>query len=604
MTTLRVLWRLARPYKRQVALLLGIGLVTTVIEALSIGLLFPLLGAMGGSDLLDKLPKALADYFKGLSSSQLILLVGILLPVFWILRNAIGYATSLLASRLGLLVNEELQGRAYRRVTFMDYARIAHGDRGDIGAMMTYNPSRTGLMVQQAAMQITPLCMMLLYLAGLVLLSWKLTLISVVVAIIQTQAFTPLNRMAARANRRLRDTLAVLGNASYEIYDGQREIRLYGQEERFLERMLRSRRTYFSAAFRAEAINAIATPAFSSLTILVIGGVMIVSSFVLAEAGTAWVQVLVMFLVFAFRLNNTFGQLSSARTAISGNVGLAEDLLRFLDSREKADLASGTRRMTKLISGIELQGVSFSYDPGDPRVLDDVSLFIPQNQITAIVGPSGAGKTTITNLLVRLYDPQEGRIMVDGIDLQEYELRSWRDKIGLISQDTFLFRDTMANNIAFGRPDAPAAAVQRAATLAEIDGFIRSLPHGYETVRGDRGLRLSGGQRQRIAMARALLIDPEILIMDEATSNLDSETEAAILESIRKLKEDHTIIVIAHRLSTVRHADKIVVIDNGRKVEEGTHEELMARRDRYYSLVQAQAIGERAPEPSQGRQAK
>jgi len=217
-------------------------------------------------------------------------------------------------------------------------------------------------------------------------------------------------------------------------------------------------------------------------------------------------------------------------------------------------------------------------------VLDRVSAIFTCGKTTAIVGPSGSGKSTMVDLVIRLFDPTAGRITVDGVDLQAYDVTSWLNAIGFVSQDTFIFHGSIQENIGFSRPDATFEEIVEAAKLANAHAFISAMPEGYETVVGDRGVKLSGGQRQRIAIARAILRDPQILILDEATSALDTMSERQVQKAIEQVSRNRTVIVVAHRLSTVMSADKIVVLDSGKVVEEGTHRELTARQGLYWRL--------------------
>lgn len=250
-------------------------------------------------------------------------------------------------------------------------------------------------------------------------------------------------------------------------------------------------------------------------------------------------------------------------------------------------LEDGTQIPADITGHLRLHGVEFRYAAGE-RVLSDIDLEIPAGETTAIVGPTGAGKTTIVKLLLRLYDPTAGNITLDGRDLRAMSTAALRRAFGLVSQDVFLFDGTVADNIAYGRPDATREAITAAARLAEADGFINSLSEGYDTPVGERGVKLSGGQRQRISIARAVLRDPAILVLDEATSAVDNETEAAIQRSLARMSRDRTTVVIAHRLSTVRHAGRIYVLDGGKIAETGTHDELVAAGGIYSALWKVQ----------------
>jgi subfamily B ATP-binding cassette protein MsbA len=271
-------------------------------------------------------------------------------------------------------------------------------------------------------------------------------------------------------------------------------------------------------------------------------------------------------------------------------------LFDVLDRPTEAQTDRGTTKIASLARAVEFQSVSFAYE--DEPVLRDVSFTAPRGTVVALVGASGAGKTTLVDLIPRFYEPTAGRILFDGVDSREIELGSLRSLTGIVSQDTVLFNDTVRNNIAYGSAQKyTMEQVERAARAANAHDFICALPQGYDTILGERGTRLSGGQRQRLAIARALLVDPPILILDEATSALDTESERLVQEAVDRLLTGRTVFVIAHRLSTIVHSDLILVLDQGRIVERGTHTELLAGRGTYFRLHSLQFRDERPAAP-------
>jgi ATP-binding cassette subfamily B protein/subfamily B ATP-binding cassette protein MsbA len=299
---------------------------------------------------------------------------------------------------------------------------------------------------------------------------------------------------------------------------------------------------------------------------------------------------LMMFLVYLAMLLGPIATIAGTAVQLQNNLAGLDRVLDLMDQTEEMPDRTGAIRVEreKVSAHLELRGVTFRYPETDREVLASVNLDIPAGAVVALVGRSGAGKTTLCNLVARFYDPSDGCVLLDGQDLRDIQLESYRNLLGIVEQDVFLFDGTIAENIGYGRRQASLEQIQEAAKLAAADGFIRELPQGYASIIGERGVKLSGGQRQRLAIARAILADPRILILDEATSNLDSENEKAIQESLKVLMKNRTSIVIAHRLSTIMHADLIVVLDGGRIVETGKHHELLGRSGLYRTMVELQ----------------
>ncbi len=299
---------------------------------------------------------------------------------------------------------------------------------------------------------------------------------------------------------------------------------------------------------------------------------------------------LMMFLVYLTMLLDPIATLAASAVTFQNNLAGLDRILDVLEIEEELPSRAGAIELSRprVAGELSIRGVSFSYPQTDTLVLKNVSIEIDAGQTVALVGRSGAGKTTLTNLIARFYDPTTGSICLDGRDLRDVQLGSYRGLLGMVEQDVFLFDGTIRENIAYARRKCDETEIVAAATAAAADGFIRALPDGYDSVIGERGVKLSGGQRQRIAIARAILADPKILILDEATSNLDSESERLIQTALRVLLRNRTAIVIAHRLSTIAEADKIVVLEDGEVVEVGTHDELLALEGRYRDMVHLQ----------------
>lgn len=394
------------------------------------------------------------------------------------------------------------------------------------------------------------------------------------------------SRRARSAYRKTRASVARVVGGLAEDIAGVRVIQAFGQEDASQERFSGVNEKNRDAHIEAMKLSFIFLPAIEFLgmlattVVLWFGGRMV-------EAGVT-LGVLVAFLSYVSRFFQPIQELSRMYTTLQSAMAGGEQVMRLLDTPPEVQDAPDARQMPPIRGEIRLVHVSFCYQPGLPEILHDVNLTIQPGQTVALVGPTGAGKTTISNLIARFYDPVEGSVLIDGLDVRSVTQESLHRQIGLVPQDSFLFAGTILDNIRFGAPDTPQEQVIEAARKANAHDFIAAKPEGYQTIIQEGAVNLSVGQRQLVCIARALLTDPKILILDEATSNVDSLTESLIQDALKSLLKGRTAVVIAHRLSTIRNADLICVIQDGKIAEQGRHEELLARRGVYADLYARQ----------------
>jgi subfamily B ATP-binding cassette protein MsbA len=448
-------------------------------------------------------------------------------------------------------------------------------------------------------------------------MDWRLTALMAVAlpgVVLVTRA---MGRRIRRITRTVQDTLAEASAVAEETVSGIRTVMSFAREEYEIDRFGHKVTTLFKAAMQRTRVYATLGPLIS---LLMYGSLALVLWFGGREVleGRLTAGQLIAFLFYAVMLTGPLGGLASLYGQVQTALGAAERVFELLDTRSEIVDDPQAEPLPPIAGHVAFHDVSFEYDPRQP-VLRNITLEARPGQVVALVGPSGVGKTTLVNLIPRFYDPTAGRITIDGHDVRDVTLRSVRDQIGIVPQETLLFSDTIAANIRYGKLDATQQEIEVAARAANAHDFIiHELPDGYESQVGERGVKLSGGQRQRIAIARAILKDPRILILDEATSSLDTESEQLVQEALERLMHPsqtgtcpttadggllrRTTFVIAHRLSTITTADWVVVLNEGQVVEQGAHADLLAREGslyRYYYALQFRWDEERPPQPGQ-----
>ena len=563
-------------------------LLAAVLDVFTITLLIPFLNALFNqpqtgliTQIQQRVVGAFLDPADRMGSLRNIL---ILIMVAVVVKNLLIWLSSQLGASLQEYVTRDLRNAIYRhlqRLPLPYFTRTKTGqlltrvlnDTQQTKAVITESVTRS---IQSAAMVITSI-------VALFMISWRLALLTLVTAPLLIGLLQPVLRSLRRGHRRLSNQFGDMTSVVQEAVSGIRLVKSFGGEEYEYGRFREASDKYARGMMRVTRLAQLAIPITETVGTGVAVIVLWFGAREVLVAGSLDGTTLIAFLALTLRILQPLKQLSQVPTVAALSMAAAERVFEVLDAESEYDRDRGTRTVSALNQGIEFEKVAFAYE--EAPVLDNVSFTARRGDITAIVGASGAGKTTLVDLIPRFYEPTRGQVLIDGVDSREIGLRSLRSLIGIVSQDTVVFNDTVRNNLAYGGSGRfSEEQVIAAARAANAHDFISQLPDGYDTVLGERGTRLSGGQRQRIAIARALLIDPPILILDEATSALDTESERLVQEAIDRLLRGRTVFVIAHRLSTVAHATQILVLDQGRVVEHGTHEDLLARRGTYHRL--------------------
>jgi ATP-binding cassette, subfamily B, bacterial MsbA len=591
---LRRLWGVTRPYRARLW-----GAVAATAVASLLGVAFPVIvgdlfntafGVQADIDITSVLRggETVADGASTASPADLNQ-IGLILAAVFLVQAAFNFIRVYQLGYVGEAVVADLRKQLFGHLMGLSLGFFERRKTGEITSRLTSDIATVQSAVSQAVAQFINQGISLI--GGVIVLfviSTQLTLVMLAILPAVIVATAIFGRRLRRISTAFQDEVAAANANAEEAIVGIRIVQSFTAERFEAGRYGAAIDTAFGSAIRRARVRAYFIPTvilamFSGIgVVLWYGGQQ-------ALAGTLAPGTLITFLLLTVIVAGSIGTFTGLYSQLQEAMGASKRIFELLDTHPDLPVSDTPRTWDDVRGEVRLEGVRFRYgDRGDAWVLDGVDLRAAPGEVVALVGPSGAGKTTLVTLIPRFYDPDEGRVLVDGIDARDLDPHALREQIGIVPQESLLFSGTIRDNVRYARPDAGHDEVVAAATAANADGFVNEFPDGYDTLVGERGVTLSGGQRQRIAIARALLKDPRILILDEATSSLDSESEALVQTALERLMRGRTTFVIAHRLSTIVGADRIVVINGGRVVETGDHRTLLARGGLYRDLYETQ----------------
>ncbi|NJR40155.1 MAG: ABC transporter ATP-binding protein [Leptolyngbyaceae cyanobacterium CSU_1_4] len=551
-----------RPHWRTIAQ----ALVCTVVFSVC----WPLLAQVGGQ-ILDFLVKG--------NVSALTQSAGVVVGIF-IVQKMAQYGQDSRMAKAALAIALDLRKRVYAHLQTLSLSYFESTQTGDLSYRMTEDIDRIGEVINKVFHDFVPCVLQLVLVFGyMIYLNWQLTLASLIVAPLMGLLISWFGERMLVFSRRSQNLVSDLSSLLTEGFMGIRLVRAFAAEDYEIERFSQAAERNRQAKYEAAWLKAVQYPVvgflevLSVLLLLLLGGWQI-------STGNLTGKEFGIYVLAAAMLIDPINHLTEDYNEFKQGQASADRIFELLTIPPSVLETPNAKPLPPVTGKVEYREICFYYHADQP-VLQKLNLLAFPGEAIALVGASGSGKTTLANLLPRFYDPQAGQVLIDGIDIRTVTLPSLRRQIGIVPQETLLFSGTIAQNIAFGQRQFDLAAVQAAAQVANAHSFISQFPNGYQSWVGERGVNLSGGQKQRLAIARAVLLNPRILILDEATSALDSESEALVQEALERLMHQRTVLIIAHRLATVRRADRILVIEQGRVIESGTHEELLGKGDRY-----------------------
>ncbi len=507
-----------------------------------------------------------------------------------LLSNIFRYLSALILERVRINVIENLRNKAFFAITHFDLGYFTEKRKGDIMSRVSSDVLEVeSSVVSSLKVLFKEPFLIIGFFTAMFITSPKLTLYSMILIPLSGGIISYIAKRLKRRARLTQDTLGRISNVIEESLSGMRIIKAFSAKRYITDKFRGEISNYSRHNYRMASRFNLASPISEFLGVFVVCMIILIGGgMVLSDESSLTGAEFIVFLAFFSQVLTPAKAISNSLTTINRGLASGERIFELMDSQTKINEKPGAREINSFKDAIRFENVSFGYE--EKLVLKKINLEIPKGKVIALVGPSGGGKSTLVDLVPRFYDPKSGLITIDGVDLRDCTISGVRGLMGIVTQESILFNDTIFNNIAFGKPDATIEEVKAAAKVAHADIFIEQFDDGYETLIGERGTKLSGGQRQRLSIARAVLKNPPVLILDEATSALDSESEKYVQDAIENIMQNRTAIIIAHRLSTIQNADKIVVIKDGEIIQEGTHTALMKSGGLYKKLIEMQSF--------------
>jgi subfamily B ATP-binding cassette protein MsbA len=600
-----------RPYIRSIILILLCNFFFVIFDTLSIWMVAPFVSTLFKADqpavqqtvdqpkpltketsilnLNQWLKQRIEKYFRRSDHVETLKLLCLLIFLAFLLKNSFAFAEAWLVSFIEQGVIKDLRDQIYGHVLMQPLSFFSQYQIGNLISRITNDVNAVNVAVNRSFTKIIrdPI-VIIIFLIILFNINWSLTLLALIVFPVTGILITKVGQSLKRKSRRVQERIADITTVLEETISGIKIVKAFSMEKYEDDKFRAKTTSHFKAALRQVRLNRLSTPLSETLGIgimvfvLWFGGQLVLSGKLISS------EDFIRFIAVLFSVMAPIKSLGELNNNVQIALASSKRVFKIIDTPNTITDQPHPVVKNSFDREIRYENVYFHYSEKENLVLASINLQIQKNQKIALVGSSGAGKTTLVNLLPRFYDVQQGAIKIDDIDIREISLVSLRKLMGIVTQDVILFNDTVANNIAYGMSNYSREEIKKAAALANADEFIKDLPEGYETLIGERGMRLSGGQRQRISIARAILKNPPILIFDEATSSLDSESERLIQEAIDNLMHERTVFLIAHRLSTIIKSDQIIVLEDGRITDQGTHQELLQRSERYKHLYELQ----------------